>query len=208
MNADNEKAYPWSGIAAGDGSAGRSAGAPSPTDGQGEVVTLRDGTAVAVRPIRPDDAPRLQGLFSRLSPESIWLRFMSHAQELSDEEAQRLANVDYDEHMALVATIDSRGQEQIIAVARYAQIPTADPGLAEAAIVVEDAYQGRGLGTLLLTRLVAYARSHGVTAFLATLRQENHRIMQFIQRSGLPTESHLEAGVWEIKVDLSAETEA
>jgi GNAT superfamily N-acetyltransferase len=177
-------------------------------EGEGEAVTLRDGTVAVVRPIRPDDAPRLQGLFSRLSPESIWLRFLSHAQELSDEEAERLANVDYDRRMALVATVDRGGQEEVIAEARYAQIPAAEPGLAEAAIVVEDRYQGLGLGSLLLHQLADYARGRGFSAFLATLRQDNYRILRFIQHSGLPTESHLDSGVWEIKVGLSAEPDA
>lgn len=207
-DTDHENAHQPAAIGASGASTESSTRRPSPIGGQSEVVTLRDGTVVTVRPIRPDDAPRLQALFSRLSPESIWLRFLSHARELSDEEAEGLANVDYQNWMALVATVDSRGQEEVIAEARYAKIPGGEPELAEAAIVVEDRYQGLGLGSLLLNQLAAHARSNGISAFLATLRQENYRIMQFIQRSGLPTESHLDSGVWEIKVGLSAEPDA
>ena len=163
---------------------------------------------MVIRAARPDEAPRLQALFARLSPESVWLRFLAHSQELYDEQAEALVNVDYHTSMALVATVEHGGEEQVVAVAQYAQIPGAEPGLAEAAIVVEDRYQGRGLGTVLLRHLVRYARAHGVSAFLAQFRQENHRIMEFIQRSGLPTESELHSGVWEIKVSLGAEGQA
>ena len=172
--------------------------------GEGEAVILRDGTVVVVRPIRPDDAPRLQALFARLSPESMWFRFLGHPKELLCEEAEQLANVDHQTRMALVATVDCRGEQQIVAVARYAQIPTAEPRLAKAAIVVEDRYQSRGLGTLLLKRLVAYARGHGIRAFLAVVRQENAWVMRFIRHSRLPAESEVELGVCEITIKLDA----
>jgi RimJ/RimL family protein N-acetyltransferase len=169
-----------------------------------DTVTLRDDTTVTIRPIRPDDAPRLQALFHRLSPESIALRFLGHPKELPYEQARQFATVDYQKRMALVATREQDGEEHIIAVARYAVDPAADPDLAEAAIVVEDKYQKRGLGTLLLTRLVAYAQAHGIRAFRATIRQDNAQIMRFIQRSRLPTESKLEAGAWDILVKLES----
>ncbi len=167
-----------------------------------EPVTLRDGTTVTIRPIRSDDARRLQALFHRLSPESIALRFLGQPKELPYEQARQLANVDYQKQMALVATREQGGEEHIIAVARYAVDPAADPDLAEAAIVVEDKYQKQGLGTFLLTRLVAYAQAHGIRAFRATIRQDNAQIMRFVRRSGLPADSKLEAGVWEIVVKL------
>ncbi len=171
------------------------------TPAKPEEVTLRNGTVVTIRPIRPDDAPRLQALFYRLSPESIALRFLGHLKELPLEQAQQLATVDYRTRMALVATRQQNGEEDIIAVARYAA-DSAKPDLAEAAIVVEDEYQKRGLGTLLLTRLVAYARTHGIRAFMATVHHDNVQIMRFIRQSGLPTESKLEAGIWQIVVKL------
>jgi RimJ/RimL family protein N-acetyltransferase len=176
------------------------------TPGKPETVTLGDGTMVTIRPIRPDDAPRLQALFYRLSPESIALRFLGHPKELPDEEAQRLANVDYQTRMALVATGEEDGEEHIIAVARYAA-DSAQLDLAEAAIVVEDKYQKRGLGTLLLTRLVAYAHTHGIRAFMATVHHDNVQIMRFIRQSGLPSQSKLAAGIWEIVVKLEPEAD-
>jgi len=170
-----------------------------------ETVTLRDGKTVTIRPIRADDAPRLQALHSRLSPESIYLRFLGVRPVLPPKEARRLASVDYHTRMAFVATREEGGEEIILAVARYAAIGADKPDLAEAAIVVEDGYQGKGLGTLLMERLVAYARAHGIRAFLAEASFENDRIMQFIQRAGLPVEKKLESGVWEVRVKLGGE---
>ena len=170
-----------------------------------ETVTLRDGKTVTIRPIRADDAPRLQALHSRLSPESIYLRFLGVRPVLPPKEARRLASVDYHTRMAFVATHEKGGEETIVAVARYAAIGADKPGLAEAAIVAEDGYQGKGLGTLLAERLAAYARTHGIRAFLAEVSFENDRVMQFIRRTGLPVEKKLESGVWKIEVKLDAD---
>jgi GNAT superfamily N-acetyltransferase len=169
-----------------------------------EAVTLRDGAPVTIRAIQPDDAPRLQALHARLSAESIFLRFLGQLKTLPPEEAQRLARVDYEKSMALVATHGQAGEEPIIGVARYAASNPAEPDAAEAAIVVEDAFQGRGLGSLLLDRLMKYARAHGVRYFLATVHHSNAEIMRFIERSGLPVEKRREAGVWEVRVRLDA----
>ena len=171
-----------------------------------ETVTLRDGTTVTVRPIRPDDVSRLQALFTRLSPESIFFRFLGYRNELPYAEAQDLANVDCQTRMALVATLKQNGEEYIVAVARYAVIRLVEPKVADAAVVVEDRYKGQGLGTLILKRLVAYARTHGIRAFQAAIYHNNAQIMRFIQCSGLPCErKRIESGVWGFRVKLEAE---
>jgi RimJ/RimL family protein N-acetyltransferase len=180
----------------------RGAGRLPPSPQRCETVTLRDGATVGIRIIRPDDAPRLKALYSRLSPESTYFRFLEIRKGLSDEEVKRLAEVDTQMCPALVATRKQAGREDIIAVARYAIIETAEPGLAELSIVVEDCYQGRGLGTQLLRRLVAYARSHGVHTLLAVVHSDNVRMARLIQRSGLPTRSRTELGTREIWIGL------
>lgn len=168
-----------------------------------QAATLRDGTLVNIRPIRPDDAPRLQALAVRLSPESIYLRFLTHRTTLSDEEARRLASVDYHSHMAFVATPGQADDADIIAVARYAGLGPAEPGVAEAGVIVEDRYQGRGLATLLLARLVAYARAHGIRSFVATFHPSNAIIMQLIRKSGLVIENkQFEMGLWCMQMSL------
>jgi RimJ/RimL family protein N-acetyltransferase len=163
-----------------------------------ETLVLRDGTEVIIRAILPEDAPLLQELFRRLSPESIFLRFLTRLKELSQTQAERFARVDYQSQMALVATLGP----DIIGVARYAPSMDHEPGMAEAAVVVQDEYQSRGLGTLLLMRLSDYARQHGVKAFVASIHQSNERILHFIRKSGLRTESRIDAGLWQIRVYL------
>lgn len=173
-----------------------------------ETVRLRDGMPVLIRPVRPDDAPRLQALFERLSREAIYYRFLELRKEMTYEEARRLAELDYHTQMALVATHRQGGEEEVIGVARYAVVPGTELAEAEAAVVVEDCYQNRGLGTHLLNRLAAYAVRHGVCAFLATIRSDNARVLRLIRRSGLPTESRLEAGALALRIGLEQEAEA
>lgn len=168
-----------------------------------ENVELKDGSEVTIRPIRPEDAPLLQAGFSRLSSESIYLRFLETFNQLTDKQARDFSTVDYHKRMALVAEIIEDGQDSLIGVARYAIV---EPGVAESAIVVIDEYQSLGLGTILLDRLVKYARTQGVRAFLATVHFTNARIMRFIKRSGFPMQKKmLEPGVWEIRVSIEAQ---
>ena len=168
-----------------------------------EAVTLRDGATVTIRPIRPDDAPRLQALHARLSPETIYLRFLGTHPVLSNREAERLASVDYETRMAFVATREQKGEEFVAGVARYAALGPERPDEAEAAVVVEDRYQHLGLGTRLLDWLLAYARTHGIRFFVAEINAENDRVLDFVRRSGLPTEKHLQSGTWEIRVRIA-----
>ena len=173
-----------------------------------EVVTLRDGATVTLRPIRPDDAPRLQEAFGRLSPESIFQRFLDQRALLPDVEAQRGAIVDYRTSMAIVAVVEEHGEEHIVGGARYLAIDPAKPDTAEAAITVIDEYQRRGLGTILVQHIVEYARTHGIRYFLATVHYSNEQILHFIEQSRLPAEKRLESGAWEIRIRLDAETGA
>ena len=170
-----------------------------------EEIELKDGSEVHLRPIRPDDAQRLQQGFTMLSPQTIYMRFLEAAKGLSDKQARQLAEVDYQNRMALVGTVLADGDEQIVVVARYDILRERDPSLAEAAIVVRDDYQNRGLGKITMHRLVRYAREHGVRAFVATVHTSNLPVMRFIQHSGLPFEKQmLEPGTWEIRIHLDS----
>jgi acetyltransferase len=175
--------------------------------GGSEAFTLRDGVTVMVRPIQPDDAPRLQGLFDRLSERSIFLRFLGHRRVLTRQQADHLANVDYRTRMAFVASLEESSKEKIIAVARYATFDGGPPDQAEAAIVVEDRFQKQGLGTHLLERLVDYGRARGIRAFVAAVHGSNAQIMRFIQRSGLPANRRMQSGVWQVEILLESSSE-
>ncbi|HZY41087.1 MAG TPA: GNAT family N-acetyltransferase [Anaerolineae bacterium] len=178
-----------------------------------ESFTLADGTRATLRAVRPADAPLIQAFVSRLSPQSIYYRFLSTITGVSDAEAAHLATVDYHDRMALVATVLSPDEELIppkagdyfiIAVARYARsLDQADR--AEFAVVVEDRYQGQGLARTMLNRMGLYARQHGIRAFTGTINGGNLRMRQFVKNCGLPTQvSAGDHGELEVVVLLEA----
>ena len=157
---------------------------------------------MALRPIRPEDAPLLRALHARLSPESRYFRFFSARTDLPLEEAQHLATVDYRTQMAIVALPTQEHDPSIIGVARYGVADLAKPDEADAAIVVEDRFQGRGLGTVLLAHLVKYAREEGIQYFIANVDSMNTMMLKLIQRANLTTEMKLKSGVWDIRVRI------
>jgi GNAT superfamily N-acetyltransferase len=146
-----------------------------------ETGALRtNGTTVRVRPIRPDDAAALRAFHAGLSAESIMLRFFSAHPRLSDAEVERFTHVDGVDRLALVAE-DGTG---IVAVARFDRTPGLDE--AEVAFVVGDAFQGHGLGSLLLQRLADEARARGVRWLVADTLAENFRMLHVFRDAGFP----------------------
>jgi GNAT superfamily N-acetyltransferase len=118
------------------------------------------GESVSIRPIHPADRA-MEGKFLRnLSAETKHYRFLGGVKELSPAELKRLCNVDGRHSMAFVATVQEKGHEKEIGVSRYAEC--SGDGVGEMAVTVADAWQHRGLGQLLVGRLIAYARSHGM----------------------------------------------
>ena len=168
-----------------------------------EPYTLGDGTQIVIRPIHPDDADELQNIFMRLSQESIYLRFLSFKKELSVEEAIQLATVDYTRRMAFVATMLENGKEIVVGVSRYALLDIAHPKTAEAAVVVGDEFQGRGIGKLLLRRLVMYARAKGIRHLRGNLQVGNDRMLYLIQKSGLHHKQRFVDGIWQVNIDIA-----
>jgi acetyltransferase len=166
-----------------------------------QPFTLKDGTQIVIRPIRPDDADDLQTTFQRLSMESIYLRFLSFKKELPDEEARYLATVDYTSRMAFVAICKEKERNMVVGVSRYAMLDT-DPEIAESAVVVADEYQGRGIGKLLLWRLINYARAKGIHFLRGNLQIGNDRMLELVRRSGLPHQTRFMDGIWEVSIDL------
>ncbi len=155
-----------------------------------KTVTLKDGTSVTLRPIRPEDKPGLTALYARLSPESAYQRFLTVMARLPPEWAHILANVDYDRRMAIVAV---GPQDELIAVARYEYDDVTQE--AEVAIVVQDQWEGKGLGTSLLFELLRYAEGKGIRRFRAYVLSENRRMLDMLARFSQVLEQHTERGV-------------
>ena len=165
---------------------------PAPCD-----ALLVDGTAVRIRPIAGDDEARLAGFHSRLSADTIYRRFFSSHPRLSPEELHRFTHVDGHDRMALVAL----AHDELVGVVRYDRLPAA-PDEAEVAFVVTDEYQGRGLGTLLLEHLAAYARTQSVHRFRAETLLENTAMQQVFRNAGFQVRSSFDRGVVEVEMDI------
>ena len=133
--------------------------------------------AIATRPVQLDDEPRFHRFWPRLSRETVYRRFHAPLHGLAGDAVHRLVDVDHDLREAVVADVGG----EVVGVARYERSP-ADPSTAEFAVVVEDAWQGVGLGRQLLTELIALARSRGVTTLTAIVQPDNDRIQWLIRR--------------------------
>jgi len=143
------------------------------------VVQLPTAT-VRVRPIRPTDGPSLQAGMRSLSERTRWLRFHMPISQLTDAQVRVLVEVDHHDREALVAEVRRDGGGwRPVGVARYARV-SADR--ADLAIVVQDDWQGRGIGRLLIDRLAAAAREAGVAAFVAQVLSENRQALRLIGR--------------------------
>ena len=153
-------------------------------------VTLKDGTTAVLRPIRPEDEPELSALYARLSPETAYQRFFTVMARLPPSWAHTFANVDYERRMAIVAV---SADNRLIAVARY-DLDAASHE-AEIAIVVQDQWQGKGLGTILLAELLGYAEARGIRRFRACVLTENRRMLDMLGRLAEVLERRDERGV-------------
>jgi GNAT superfamily N-acetyltransferase len=133
--------------------------------------------AVATRPVQPDDRLLFRRLWRRLSPDTVYRRFHAPLHGLPPEAVERLVTVDHDLREAVVGLVGG----EVVGVARYDRSP-ADPATAEFAIVVEDAWQGVGLGRQLLVELTDLAATRGVRALTATVQRDNDRVIGLIRR--------------------------
>ncbi len=169
----------------------------SPAGWAADVVSA-DGRTVRLRPVRPDDDESVLRFYERLSPESMYLRFFSPVPAATARRTERLTQVDQYEHVVIVA---EHGDE-LVAMARYDREVPGDR--AEVAFVVDDAHQGRGLGTLLLEHLAAIGRTQGVRRFVAMTLPQNHRMLEVFRDAGYEVTSHAEQGTVEVSFSIGA----
>lgn len=161
-------------------------------------IRLRDGRTVSLRPLRKDDGERLRALFLRLSPLSVYRRFLSPIPAPSEEGLRRLLDVDHC-HREAIAALDG---DDIVAVVRYARLP-GSPDVADIAVVVADDWQRDGLGQLLMERLTHLARMRGVSHFNATVLGDNVPAMRMLRSLFPASRAHWDTGVAEFDIPLS-----
>jgi RimJ/RimL family protein N-acetyltransferase len=166
-------------------------------------LTLKDGTVVRIRPIRPDDAPRLQDLHGRLSHDTAYQRFFTIVKRLPPDWARILATVDYHRRLALVVEAPRGADLELIAVGRYDAIDEKDT--AEVAFVVQDSWQNRGLGTILFDEILRAAAGRSYRRFRAYVLADNRRMLDLITRFTLVESRKTEQGVIELVFTFLAE---
>ena len=157
---------------------------------------LRDGRSVYLRALRSDDQDLLLQLFSQLSSRSVYFRFFRFKKWLSEKELSRLTDLDLAREAALIAAFRDVEAEHIIGLGRYGALEDRErPGRAEVALAVADAFQEKGVGTLLLEHLSAIARRNGITEFAADVLEENGQMMEVFSRIGFRMEQSRDSGV-------------
>ena len=147
-----------------------------------EIVTLKDGVSLLIRPIQPEDADRERAFVARLSPETLYFRFMMPVRELPPAMIERFTQIDYGRELALVGITGEGPQQMMVAVARIT--PTTVPARCEFAIVVEETMQGTGLARALMQRLFDAARSRGYSEIEGAVLRENPRMLKFCEAMG------------------------
>ncbi|MBU1171399.1 MAG: bifunctional acetate--CoA ligase family protein/GNAT family N-acetyltransferase [Proteobacteria bacterium] len=173
----------------------------SPYPNQYEDRTLiKTGETLFIRPIRPEDAPLLVTFFENLSPRTIYYRFFSPLKHLPPVMLARFTQIDYDRSMALTAFLEPLGYEKMIGVARI--IGDADPRIVEFAVMIDDRWQGKGIGAELMKRLIAIARSRGVEKIWGTVLAENTQMLALGKKMGFEIKTAADAGCYELRASL------
>jgi acetyltransferase len=150
-----------------------------------EWITLEDGSVVFVRPIKPTDGPLLLNFFNSLSRETIYFRFLTHLEKLQPEMLKQLVEIDYETHFALAAIVTEDAKEAIIGTCRYI-VKKQDSDHAELTVVLRDNWQRKGLGELLVTRVVNIARSKGLASIEILLDYRNEGMKRIFASLGYP----------------------
>jgi GNAT superfamily N-acetyltransferase len=132
--------------------------------------------------LRPHDRAGLLAAVSQSSPQSLYRRFFSPKRGFTEQEVARFVNVDFVNHVALVAELEEGGREVIIGGGRYA---VGEPGRAELAFVVVDRFQRQGVGAALMRHLAVIARAGGVKELSAEVLAENIPMLKVFEKSGL-----------------------
>jgi GNAT superfamily N-acetyltransferase len=164
-------------------------------------AVLRDGTAIRIRPLRPDDKERLRAAFDRLSPSTIYSRFLHPVTALTPRAIEQLTELDFRDHVALTATVADERGEEMIALGRFVRL-AGDNRRAELAFTVADAYQHRGVATLLLKQLIRLARPRGIRELVAHMLEDNASMAAVLRNSGLPLRQTCADGVRSVVLSL------
>ncbi len=163
--------------------------------------TLRDGTEIFFRPIKPNDEPALAEMMYSLSEESVRTRYMTRSMSFPHREMQRVTNIDYRQDVAIVGVVPSVSGEEIVAIAQYFLDPKTQS--AEVAFVVQDEWQSKGMGTFLLDYITQIAKQRGVKKFWAKVLPNNEPMLTIFHNSGYKINTTFDGDAYDITYDLT-----
>ncbi|HEY3357270.1 MAG TPA: GNAT family N-acetyltransferase [Polyangia bacterium] len=155
---------------------------------------------VHFRPIRPTDEPLMKDLFYRLSDDTVYRRYFSQIRVMPHERLQEEANVDYEARMTIAGLVTHEGVDEMIALAQWVRDESTD--FAECSLVVRDDWQGRGVGSSLLGRLVQIAQEKGIKGITAVVWPQNRTMMSLFFKLGYVVNSRLEDGAYHLWFEI------
>jgi acyl-CoA hydrolase len=163
--------------------------------------TLRDGTEIFFRPVKPTDEPALTEMLYSLSEESVRTRYMTHTVVFPHRDIQRFTNIDYRQDIAIVAIIPHVSGEEIVALVQYFLDPKTRA--AEVAFLVQDEWQQKGMGTFLLDYITQIAKQRGVKKFYAKVLPTNEPMLAVFHNSGYKVNTEFDGYAYDITYDLT-----
>jgi acyl-CoA hydrolase/RimJ/RimL family protein N-acetyltransferase len=164
--------------------------------------TLRDGTEIFFRPVKPNDEHELSEMLYSLSEKSVQTRYMTYTMTFPHKDVQQLTNIDYQQDIAIVGVVPGpSGEERIVAIAQYFLDPKTQA--AEVAFIVHDEWQQKGMGTYLLDYITKIARQRGVKHFFAKVLPVNKPMLAIFHNSGFKVNTTFDGEVYNISYDLT-----
>ena len=161
--------------------------------------TTKVGVPIRLRPVRISDEPALKDFFYSLSDKSIYRRFISQRKDMPHERLQAFVVIDYTKEMVILVELQhEEGHSEIVGVGQFGIDETTHSG--EVALVVRDDYQGKGVGTELLSYLTDLARSEGLLGFTAEVLVENTPMLRLFEKMGFDIERRTAEGVYELRM--------
>jgi acetyltransferase len=172
-----------------------------PEDQRTEAV-LKDGSVISIRPIRPEDAALLVEFFNGLSEASIIFRFLGPLKTLPPEWVNHFTRIDYTQDVALVGAKKIESHERILGVCRIMRKPDSTRG--ELAVVIDDLWQGKGIGRILAERCITIAKKLGMESVWGIVSPQNMTFLSLAKKLGFTIEVEPGAGVYRIEMSLNS----
>lgn len=162
-------------------------------------VSLQNGIEVCLRTLSDTDGPRILDMWSKLSPQTIYYRYLRHLEALPESVLHELTHFNYETGFALAATVMEEGSEAIVGIARFSYEP--DERLYDFAVAVRDDLQNQGLGKAMVGRLFDIGRERGITRFVTMIAPQNNAMRRTLQSLRYKVKYITRGGYFQVEVN-------